>query len=73
MEAETGACWDHVGSFFALGRLFFVLGWSLTASCTFLAHVGRFFRALGSSGLDFEGSGVGFGAFTTTFVDDFWC
>ena len=32
-----------------------------------------FFQALGRSGLDFEGSGVGFGAFTTTFVDDFGC
>ena len=63
----------HVGTFLALGRLFFGLGWFLNDSCTFFAHVGRFFRALGRSGLDFGRSGVGFGAFTTTFVDDFWC
>ena len=64
--------WAHVGTFFALGRLFFARGWVLNASCTFVAHVGRFFRAWGRSGLDFGWSGQGFGAFKTTFVDDFW-
>ena len=71
MEVETPSCWGHVGTFFALGRLFFALGWFLNASCTFLAHVGRFFRAWGRSGLDFALSRQGFGAFKTTFVDDF--
>ena len=67
-----GPCWHAVDSFFALGRLFFALGWFLSASCGFFAHVGRFFRALGRSGLDLGWSGEGFGAFKTTFVDDFW-
>ncbi len=66
-----GPSWHYVGTFFALGRLFFTLAWFLNASCTFLAHVGRFFRAWGRCGLDFGGSGQGFGAFTTTLVDDF--
>ena len=62
-------CW-HI---FRSWALFFGLGWFLSDSCTFFAHVGCFFRALGRSGLDFGGSGVGFGAFTNTFIDDFWC
>ena len=61
----------YVDIFFALGWLFFALGRSLSASCTFETHVGRFFRADGRYGLDFGWSGQGFGAFTTTFVDDF--
>ena len=64
--------WVHVGTFFALERLFFAVGWFLSASCTFLAHVGRFFRAWGRCWLDFGWSGQGFGRFKTTFVDDFW-
>ena len=35
IQAETSACWGHVGTFFGLGRLFVVLGWFLHASCTF--------------------------------------
>ena len=68
---QTWPCWAHVGTFLALGRLFFALGWFLSASCTFLARVGRFFRAWGRCGGDFGWSGQGFGTFTTTFVDDF--
>ena len=68
-----GPCWHYVGSFFALGRLFFDLGWFLSDSWTFFPHVGCFFRALNRSGHDFEGSGAGFGALKTTFVADFWC
>ena len=70
---NSRTCWDHVGTFFALGRLFFGLGRFLSDSCTFFPHVGHFFRVLGRSGLDFEGSGAGFGTFKTTFVVDFWC
>ena len=70
--AQTWASWVHVGTFFALGRLFFALGWFLNVFCTFLAHVGRFFRALGRPGLDFGSSGPGFRAFKTTFGDVFW-
>ena len=72
MELHIPPRWHYVGTFCALGRLFFVLGWFLSASCTFLALVGPFFRASGCSGLDFECSGAGFGAFKTTFVNDFW-
>ena len=46
-------CWPHVGTFFALGRLCFALGRFLNVFCIFLAHVGRFFRALDRSWLDF--------------------
>ena len=56
--------------FSLLGAFFCALGWFVNASCTSLAHVGRFFRAWGRSGLDFGRSGQGFGAFKTTFVDD---
>ena len=69
---EMASGWHYAGAFFTLGRLFFALGWFLSASCTFLAHVGRFSRAWGRSGLDFGWSGQGFKAFKTTFVDDFW-
>ena len=69
---RNSACWGHVGTFFALGRLFFALGWFLNVFCTFLAHVGRFFRTLGRPGLDFGSSGPGFRAFKTTFDDVFW-
>ena len=68
---EMASCWHYAGSFFALGRLFFALGWFSSASCTFLAHVGRFFRALDRSGLDFGWSEAGFGAFRNTFEDVF--
>ena len=68
---EMASCRHYVGTCFALGRLFFVLGWILSASCTFLAHVGRFFRASGRSGLDFGWSEAGFGTFKTTFDDVF--
>ena len=71
LEAKILPCWQYVGTFFALGRLFFDLGWILSALCTFLAYVGRFFRALGRSGLDFGWSEAGFGAFKTTFDDVF--
>ena len=70
IQAKTDVCWAHVGTFFALGRLFFTLAWFLNASCTFLAHVGRFFRAWSRCGLDFGWSGQGFGRFKTTFVDE---
>ena len=43
MEVETPPSWIHVGTFFALGRLVFALGWFLNASCTFLGHVGGCF------------------------------
>ena len=69
---QTWPCWAHVGTFFALGRLFFALGWFLNVFCTFLAHVGRFFPTLGRPGLDFGSSGPGFRAFKTTFDDVFW-
>ena len=71
IEVKTWQCWGHVGTFFALGRLFFALGWILNASCTFLAHVGCFCRASGRSGLDFGWSEAGFGTFQTTFDDVF--
>ena len=51
-QGRSRPCWGHVGSFFALGRLFCALGWFLSDSCTFFSHVGRFFRTLGRSGLD---------------------
>ena len=70
-QAKILACWGHVGTFFALGRLFFALGWFLSASCTFLARVGRFFRALDRSGLDFGWSEASFGALKATFEDVF--
>ena len=57
--------------FSLLGVFFFALGWFLSASCIFFAHVGRFFRALGRCGLDFGWSEAGFGAFKTTFDDVF--
>ena len=71
MEPRTDVCWAHVGTFFALGSLFFALGRFLSASCTFETRVGRFLRACGRCGLDFGWSGQGFGAFPTTFVNDF--
>ena len=37
-----------------------------------MAHLGRFFRFFGRSGLDFAGSRAGFGAFKPTFFD-FFC
>ena len=61
---------EMLASFFALGRIFFVLGWFLNTSCTFLAHVGRFFRAWGRCGLDFGWSGQGLGRLKTTFADE---
>ena len=67
-SAKLGPCWPV----FALGRLFFALGWFLNVFCTFLVHVGRFFRALGRPGLDFGSSGPGFRASKTTFDDVFW-
>ena len=69
-QGRPRPCWAHVGTFFALGRIFFVLGWFLNTSCTFLAHVGRFFRAWGRCGLDFGWSGEGFGRLKTTFADE---
>ena len=68
---EMASGWHYAGAFFTLGRLFFALGWFLSASCTFLARVGRFFRALDRSGLDFGWSEAGFGALRTTFEDVF--
>ena len=70
-KGQNLACWGHVGTFFASGRLFFVRGWILNASCSFLAHVSRFFRALGRSALDVGWSEAGFGTFQTTFDDAF--
>ena len=61
----------HVDTFFTLERLFFVLGWFLSVSCTFLARVGRFLRALGRSALDLGPSRAGFKGFKTTFYDVF--
>ena len=72
MELQIPPRWDHVGTFFAPGRLFFALGHLLGVCWAFFAHVGRFFRALGRSGLDFGWSGAGFRAFKTEFVEDFW-
>ena len=54
--AKLGPCWGHVGSFFALGRLFFALGRLVSVCWAFFAHVGRFFRVLGRSGSDFGAS-----------------
>ena len=48
------SCWGHVGTFFALGALFFALGRFLGASLTFFAHLGRFFRVWGCSWLVFS-------------------
>ena len=70
---QTWPCWGYVGTFFALGRFFFALGRFWNASWTFLAHLGRFFRFFGRSGLHFAGSRAGFGAFKPTFFDFFWC
>ena len=73
MEVETplvgsmlALCWHYVGTFFVLGR-FLCTFWAL------LAHLGRFFRFFGRSGLDFAGSRAGFGAFKPTFFDFFGC
>ena len=70
---EMASCWDHVGTFFALGRLFFALGRFLCTFWALLAHLGRFFRFFGRSGLDFAGSRAGFGAFKPTYIfRSFW-
>ena len=71
LEDQMASGWDYVGTIFGLGRLFFALGWFLSASCTSVARAGCFFRALARSGLDFGRPGAGFGAFKTTLVDDF--
>ena len=67
--AKSALCW----LFLALGRLFFALGHFLCTFWALLAHLGRFFRFFGRSGLDFAGSRAGFGASKTTFFDVFWC
>ena len=59
-----GTCWHNVALFFAHGH-FLCTFWAL------LAHLGRFFRFFGRSGLDFAGSRAGFGAFKPTFFDFF--
>ena len=46
----SAPCWGHVGTFFAIRRLFFVPGWFLPASCTFWPILVVFF---GPAGLDF--------------------
>ena len=44
---QTWVMLGHVGSFFALGRLFFALGRFLCTFWALLAHLGRFFRFFG--------------------------
>ena len=61
IQAETDACWAHVGTFFALGRFLFALGRPLRVCWAFFAHVGRFFRVLGRSRSDFGASRDHFG------------
>ena len=42
-QAKNDVCWSHVGTFFALGRLFFALGWFLNAFRTFWLMLVVFF------------------------------
>ena len=56
MEVETPPSWaklGHVGTFFALGRLFSALGRLLRVCWAFFTHVVRFCRVLGRSRIDF--------------------
>ena len=57
---QDGTMLEHFSLSGALGH-FLCTFWAL------LAHLGRFFRFFGRSGLDFAGSGAGFGAFKPNF------
>ena len=50
-----GPCWGHVGSFFALGRLFFALGRLLRVWWAFFPHVRLFFSPFGWLRIGFSG------------------
>ena len=50
-----GPCWGHVGSFFALGRLFFALGRLLRVWWAFFPHVRLFFSRFGWLRVGFSG------------------
>ena len=64
-----GPCW-HI----FLYQAPFLRSWLvLDRLLHFLAHFGRFFRALGRPRLDFGYSGVDFGAFQPTFFNIFPC
>ena len=56
-------CWRYVGSFFALGRLFFAFGRFWDISLAFSGRHGRFFYTLACSGVDFGGFGKAAGRF----------
>ena len=68
-QVKMFLCWGHVGSFFALGRLFFDLGRLLGVCWMLLAHVVRFFDVSGRSGSDFGASSDDFGRSETSFFE----
>ena len=69
MVVEIPPRWHYVGTFFALGRLFFALGCLLAPCCAFVAHAGRFFDVLGRSGSDFGASRDKFEGSETSFFE----
>ena len=58
-------CWDHVGTFFALGRVFVALWRLLCILWALVGRLGRIFLARGRPGLDFGG----FGSHPGTFLE----
>ena len=55
IQAKTSECWGHVGTFFALGRVFFALGRFLGTFSVLSGHLGRFLGVLELPGIDFLG------------------
>ena len=68
---QMASCWHYVGTFIALGRLFFVLGRFLDTSSALSARLGRFFRVAATSRLDFGAFRDGFGGSDPLFFMDF--
>ena len=71
LETEILPSWVYVGTFIALGRLFFVLGRFLDTSSALSARLGRFFRVAATSRLDFGAFRDGFGGSDPLFFMDF--
>ena len=68
-----GPCWHYVGSFFALGRLFFALGRLLRVWWACFPHVRLFFSRFGWLRVGFSGLRGEFGGSETVFFGVLSC